>query len=100
MIVSTLAAAVGPALGDERDDDASRAEAHAEKTVHGHAHWVGDETIAMLVYSRFTALDLFGPQHMFGSLMGAKVLLVAVTADPVAWHLRVKHSIQGAIRKP
>jgi cyclohexyl-isocyanide hydratase len=90
MILSTLADAVGPALGDDRDDAASRAKAHAEKTVHDHAHWMGDETIAMLLYPRFTALDLFGPQHMFGSLMGAKVLLVAEMADPVPSHSGVK----------
>ena len=90
MILSTLAAAVGPALGDDRDDAASRAKAHAEKTVRDHAHWMGDETIAMLLYPRFAALELFGPQHMFGSLMGAKVLLVAETADPVPSHSGVK----------
>ena len=43
----------------------------------------GDETIAMLVYPGMTALDLIGPQFMFGSLSGAKVLLVAKSVDPV-----------------
>lgn len=43
----------------------------------------GDERIAMLVYPGMTALDLIGPQFMFGSLAGAKVLLVAKSMDPV-----------------
>ena len=55
-----------------------------------HRDWMGHETIAMLLYPRFTALDLFGPQHMFGNVMGAKVMLVAETADPVASDMGVK----------
>ena len=39
--------------------------------------------IAMLVYPRMTALDLIGPQHMFASLMGARVHLVAKSLAPV-----------------
>ena len=38
---------------------------------------LGEETIAMLLYPGFTALDLVGPQYMFASMMGAKVQLVA-----------------------
>lgn len=38
------------------------------------------EEIAMLLYPRFTALDLTGPQYMFSCMMGAKVHLV--TKDP------------------
>lgn len=45
--------------------------------------------IAMLVYPRMTALDLMGPQHMFASLDGARVHLVAKTADPVTSDLGV-----------
>ena len=90
MILSTLAAAVCPARGDDGDDAASRAKAHADTMARQHRGWMGNETIAMLLYPRFTALDLFGPQHMFGSLMGAKVLLVAETADPVPSHSGVK----------
>lgn len=37
----------------------------------------------MLLYPGFTALDLFGPHHMFVLMMGAKVHLVAKTLDPV-----------------
>ncbi len=46
-------------------------------------HWEGDEQIAMLIYPGMTALDLIGPHFMFASLMGAKVLLVAKSPDPV-----------------
>lgn len=43
----------------------------------------GEEHIAMLLYPQFTALDIFGPHHMFINLWGAKVHLVAATLDPV-----------------
>ena len=46
-------------------------------------NWVKHEQIAMLIYPGFTALDLIGPHFMFGSLMGAEVLLVAKSPDPV-----------------
>ena len=46
-------------------------------------HWTGNEQIAMLMYPGMTVLDLIGPQAMFGALMGAKVLLVAKSLDPV-----------------
>ncbi|WP_200836611.1 DJ-1/PfpI family protein [Roseiconus lacunae] len=45
--------------------------------------WVGDEQIVMLLYPGFTALDLFGPHHMFVLMMGANVHLVAKTETPV-----------------
>lgn len=46
-------------------------------------HWMGDETIAMLMYPGMTVMDLIGPQSMFASMMGAKVMLVAKTLEPV-----------------
>lgn len=46
-------------------------------------HWMGDETIAMLMYPGMTVMDLIGPQSMFGAMMGAKVMLVAKTLEPV-----------------
>jgi cyclohexyl-isocyanide hydratase len=52
--------------------------------------WVGSETIGMLIYPKFTALDLFGPQHVFISMMGAKVHLIAKTAEPVPTDSGVK----------
>jgi putative intracellular protease/amidase len=39
--------------------------------------------IAMLVYPQMTALDLIGPHHMFTSIPGARVHLVARTMEPV-----------------
>ncbi|UXH78256.1 DJ-1/PfpI family protein [Roseateles amylovorans] len=45
--------------------------------------WHGKEQIAMLLYPDFTALDLVGPYHMFTSLWGATVHLVAATNEPV-----------------
>lgn len=45
--------------------------------------WDRPDVIAMLVYPKMTALDLVGPHHMFSSLMGAKVHLVAKSLDPV-----------------
>lgn len=45
--------------------------------------WMGKEQIAMLLYPEFTALDLVGPHHMFTSLWGATVHLVAATREPV-----------------
>lgn len=57
-------------------------------SVHDHSMqwppgWVGKEEIVMLLYPGFTALDVFGPHHMFTLMMGAKVHLVAKTLDPV-----------------
>jgi putative intracellular protease/amidase len=46
-------------------------------------HWYGNEQIAFLVYPRFTALDMVGPHHMLGSLMGATVHIVGKSMEPV-----------------
>ena len=45
--------------------------------------WTGHEQIGMLLYPGYTALDFVGPQHMFASLMGAKVHHIAKTMKPV-----------------
>lgn len=47
------------------------------------AEWTGNEQIGMLLYPGMTALDFVGPQHMFSSLMGAKVHHIAKTMAPV-----------------
>jgi len=47
------------------------------------ASWTRADRIAMVLYPGFTALDLVGPQYMFGNLMGAKVDLVSQTMAPV-----------------
>ncbi len=90
MILSTLAAALVPSVARAGDDPASPSKSHAEQMAREHADWMGHETVAMLLYPQFTALDLFGPHHMFGSLMGAKVMLVAETTEPVASDMGVK----------
>lgn len=46
-------------------------------------HWVGDEQIGMLIYPGMTVMDLIGPHCMFGSMMGAKIHLVAKSLEPV-----------------
>ncbi|MEJ6396258.1 DJ-1/PfpI family protein [Gymnodinialimonas sp. 2305UL16-5] len=53
------------------------------------AEWTGDETVLMLAYPGMTALDLVGPQYMFGSLWGATVQIVAKTMDPVVSDTRL-----------
>lgn len=45
--------------------------------------WMGDEQIGMLVYPGMTVMDLIGPHCMFGSLMGAKIHIVAKSLEPV-----------------
>lgn len=46
-------------------------------------HWMANEQIAMLVYPGMTVMDLVGPHCMFGSLMGAKIHIVAKSLVPV-----------------
>ncbi len=45
--------------------------------------WMGQEQVAIVLYPQLTALDIVGPHHMFTSLMGAQVHLVAASLDPV-----------------
>jgi cyclohexyl-isocyanide hydratase len=47
------------------------------------ASWTGKEQVGLVLYPGFTALDLVGPQHMFASLMGATVHLIARTTKAV-----------------
>jgi cyclohexyl-isocyanide hydratase len=53
------------------------------------ASWYGKEQIAFLIYPRFTALDMVGPHHMLGSLMGSTVHIVAKTLDPVVSDMKL-----------
>ena len=66
----------------------------ADKSMHEHkmpdmgpdmdkVPWMGEEQIAMLIYPGMTVMDLVGPHCMFGSLMGAKIYIVAKSLDPV-----------------
>ena len=52
--------------------------------------WMAHEEIVLLLYPGFTALDLFGPHHMFVLMMGAKVHLVAKTLNPVLTDTRIE----------
>jgi len=70
---STLASAQGDGLTPTVDHDMSAMP----------ANWMGSEKIAFLAYQKFTALDLVGPYHMLGNLMGAKTFIVGKTKDPV-----------------
>lgn len=65
---------------------AQQGEARKEHDFLGLKHFMPDrpEEIAMLVYPGMTALDLVGPQQVFGFTMGAKVHLVWKDKSPVA----------------
>ncbi|MEQ1696071.1 MAG: DJ-1/PfpI family protein [Hyphomicrobiaceae bacterium] len=83
-----FAAAAAVVAGSTRPTTANAA-AEAPHPSAGHdmtampAHWHGNEKIAMVVYPEFTALDLVAPQYCFNALMGAQVLLVAKSREPV-----------------
>lgn len=66
------AAAAQPAQHDEHMEAMSR--------VLGPGLW-GQEQIAMLLYPKFTALDLVGPHYFFACMFGAKVHLVTTEKD-------------------
>jgi putative intracellular protease/amidase len=87
---ATLAAAFATPAAVADDEAPARAKSRADGRAEGQADRKGHETVAMLLYPQFTALDLFGPHHLFASMMGAKVMLVAETAEPVASDLGVK----------
>jgi cyclohexyl-isocyanide hydratase len=52
-------------------------EAHAQLMSVPNLHMHGGETVSMLIYPGFTALDLIGPHHFLASMMGARVELVS-----------------------
>lgn len=60
-----------PLLGNADESEPAHQHANMERW-----HKKEGEEIALLLYPRFTALDLVGPQYMFASMMGAKVHLV------------------------
>ncbi|QDS94405.1 Isonitrile hydratase [Roseimaritima multifibrata] len=91
------------------DDPKSSTPAEPLLSVHDHnmhwpPGWTGNEQIVMLLYPGFTALDLFGPHHMFVLMMGAKVHLAAKTLDPVVTdtgiEVRPTISFQDAPERP
>lgn len=86
-----LLALLNPARVWAHDKGAGPAAARADTPASTDTHdmsavprsWTGNEQIAMLLYPGFTALDLVGPQYMFGNLMGATIHLVSKTREPV-----------------
>lgn len=78
-IRTTLLGALGgaTATGLGAQEPRAKAERRAAGGVRG-------ETIGMVIYPGFTALDLFGPHHFFfAALPGAEILLVAKDRTPV-----------------
>ena len=81
----TLAAAAGggralagpPAPLTPEQAALAAAEAHAQLMSVPGLHMHGGETVSMLIYPGFTALDLVGPHHFLASMMGARVELVS-----------------------
>ncbi len=97
-LLNTLAAAsaLGPFLALEKamaavaapsvDEAMIRAaEAHGQLMEVPGMRMHAGETVSMLLYPGFTALDLVGPHYFFASMMGAKVELVTnqTNLDPV-----------------
>jgi cyclohexyl-isocyanide hydratase len=84
-----LAAALTAAFADhsaatQTSSGTSAASAHHQHDMSAFPpQWTGKEQIVMVMYPSYTALDLFGPQYMLASLMGAKVHLVAKNKQPV-----------------
>jgi len=62
---------------------ATQAQTHEKPAEMNHPMPAKPEEIAMLIYPGMTALDLIGPQQVFGYVMGCNVHLVAKTADLV-----------------
>ncbi len=77
-LLAPLSASAAGAVGQE-----SRPQSAYMYMPDSTVHWEGDEKVAMLMYPGMTVMDLIGPQSMFGSLMGARIHLVAKTLDPV-----------------
>jgi len=61
----------------------AQAQTQAKPAEMNHPMPAKPEEIAMLIYPGMTALDLIGPQQVFGYLMGCNVHLVAKTAELV-----------------
>jgi cyclohexyl-isocyanide hydratase len=82
MLLTGAAALLGQSIGaPARGTESTPAVNHDMSNVP--PSWMGSEKIAFLAYPKFTALDLVGPYHMLGNLMGAKTFIVAKTKEPV-----------------
>ncbi len=75
---ATKAAPANPSLAEQK----AMADRHmdAMARVLGPGLW-GQEQVAMLLYPKFTALDLVGPHYFFACMFGAKVHLVTTERD-------------------
>lgn len=83
-VLTTLSAALSGVAVNSLATEQTPAEAKHDEAMNAMLpNWRGTEEIAMVIYPGFTALDLFGPHHMFVLMMGAKVHLVAESKDPV-----------------
>jgi cyclohexyl-isocyanide hydratase len=82
MLAACTAAAASRAVQAQHQAKGAAATAAADD--HSRYHATLRETIVLIAYPGMTALDLLGPQHMFSSMMGAKVLIAAQTLEPVA----------------
>ena len=81
-LAAALAAATALPFAPAAAAEASPAQEHDMSMTP--PEWTKAETIAFLIYPRFTALDMVGAHHMLASLLGAKVQIVARTKEPVA----------------
>lgn len=84
LFASASAAAAAPPMTPE-EADAAASDAHMAFMDIPGMHMHGGETVSMLIYPGFTALDLVGPHNFLASMMGAKVELVTnqATLAPV-----------------
>jgi putative intracellular protease/amidase len=81
--MAAQAAPANPSTAEQKAMEAQHME--AMNKVLGPGLW-GQEEVAMLIYPKFTALDLVGPHYFFACMFGAKVHLVTTEKDlaPVA----------------
>lgn len=82
MAAQATGAAASPSASPAAAAQAAQHDEHMEamSRVLGPGLW-GQEQIAMLLYPKFTALDLVGPHYFFACMFGAKVHLVTTEKD-------------------
>jgi cyclohexyl-isocyanide hydratase len=78
MAAEAAKAPANPSVAEQHDMASPHMQ--AMNRVLGAGLW-GQEEIAMLLYPKFTALDLVGPHYFFACLFGAKVHLVTTEKD-------------------
>lgn len=82
MAAQAAGGAAAPSANPSAAEQTAMHDKHMEamNRVLGPGLW-GKEQIAMLLYPKFTALDLVGPHYFFACLFGAKVHLVTTEKD-------------------